>query len=241
MARSRNIKPGLTKNEVLAEMGPHAQILFAMLPCYADREGRLEDRPKRIKAEVFPYYDVDVDDLLRKLSDSDERFIVRYEIAGSRYLQITNFDKHQCPHHKESASTLPPPPKQEPSNPQATPKHDNVGAHASVKGISNKVKGIKEEEALELERIDDQPLAEAARSWLLYKIERRERYKTQGLKAFVTQVISHAKDHGPAAVIAVIQTSMSSNYVGVMWDKITSQPKPKPKDIDFVELLKERA
>jgi hypothetical protein len=55
VARSRNIKPGFFLNDELAECEPLARILFAGLWCIADREGRLEDRPKRIKAEVLPY------------------------------------------------------------------------------------------------------------------------------------------------------------------------------------------
>ncbi len=107
MARSRLIKTGLAENEVLAELGPHAQLLFALLPCHADREGRLEDRPKRIKAKVFPYYDADVDALLDQLANCSERFIVRYEVSGERYIQISNFAVHQRPHHKEEESEIP--------------------------------------------------------------------------------------------------------------------------------------
>ena len=142
MARSRLIKPGLAKNEVLAELGPHAQLLFAMLSCYADREGRLEDRPKRLKAEIFPYYEVDVDALLQGLADCDEHFIERYEIDGKRYLQITNFNAHQSPHHKENESDIPACPKHESSMSQAQSKHDNPGSHAPyrVKVTSNKNK-----------------------------------------------------------------------------------------------------
>ena len=60
MARSRNIKPGFFLNDDLAECEPLARLLFAGLWCIADREGRLEDRPKRIKIEVLPYDNCDV-------------------------------------------------------------------------------------------------------------------------------------------------------------------------------------
>jgi len=64
MARARNIKPGFFMDDVLAEIEPLGRILFAGLWCIADREGRLEDRPKRIKAEVLPYDECDMDNLL---------------------------------------------------------------------------------------------------------------------------------------------------------------------------------
>jgi len=111
MARSRNIKPGFFLNDELAECDPLARLLFAGLWCIADREGRLEDRPKRIKAEVLPYDDCDPDDLLNQLAQRG--FIIRYEVDGNRYIQITNFKKHQNPHIKEAPSIIPPPPEQE--------------------------------------------------------------------------------------------------------------------------------
>lgn len=72
----------------------------------ADKEGRLEDRPLRVKAEVFPYREgLDVNGYLTQL----ERwgFIHRYEVAGLRVIQVVNFQKHQSPHHTERASELP--------------------------------------------------------------------------------------------------------------------------------------
>lgn len=65
MARSRNIKPGLFKNEILGVADPIYTLAFQGLWLLADREGRLEDRPLRIKAETFPYRDgVDMNALL---------------------------------------------------------------------------------------------------------------------------------------------------------------------------------
>ena len=52
--RARNIKPGSFKNEDLCEIEPLGRLVLIGLWCVADREGKLEDRPKRIKAELFP-------------------------------------------------------------------------------------------------------------------------------------------------------------------------------------------
>jgi hypothetical protein len=106
--RARNLKPGFFKNEQLAELPPLTRILFQGLWCLADRRGRLEDRPKRIKAEVLPYDDWDVDRALDDLARAG--FIVRYEIDGTRYIQVVNFERHQSPHVREPESTIPPPP-----------------------------------------------------------------------------------------------------------------------------------
>ena len=101
------MKPGFFKNEELADCGPVAQLLFAGLWTLADRRGRLEDRPRRIKAELFPFYDADVDVMLTQLSQNG--FITRYEHGGEKYIQINNFERHQNPHVKESESTIPAP------------------------------------------------------------------------------------------------------------------------------------
>lgn len=108
MARARNIKPGFFANEKLGELEPRARLLFVGLWTLADREGRLEDRPRRIRAQLFGYEDtVDVDHLLNLLVPE---FIQRYEIAGERYIVVLNWSKHQKPHHMELPSQIPPPP-----------------------------------------------------------------------------------------------------------------------------------
>jgi hypothetical protein len=109
--RARNIKPGFFKNENLGKKDPLARILFAGLWSMADREGRLEDRPARIKAEILPYDTCDIENLLSSLAEGDDPFILRYESGGHRYIQIIHFLKHQNPHLRESRSTLPAPDK----------------------------------------------------------------------------------------------------------------------------------
>lgn len=107
--RARSLKPGFFKNEELAELPPLARILFVGLWCMADREGRLEDRPKRIKAEVLPYDSCSVASLLDLLASSPERFIVRYSVDDKPYIAIPSFCQHQSPHIKEAESTIPAP------------------------------------------------------------------------------------------------------------------------------------
>lgn len=105
--RARNIKPGFFKNERLSDLPPECRILFIGLWCLADREGRLEDRPKRIKAEVFPYENRNVDIMLNKLHNAG--FIQRYEADGRRCILVVKFKCHQNPHPHERASELPAP------------------------------------------------------------------------------------------------------------------------------------
>ena len=105
MARARNIKPGLFSNELLVELPAFDRLAFIGLWCLADREGRLEDRVKRIKIELFPCDDYDVEEGLARLATAG--FISRYQVAGFSVIEIINFQKHQSPHGSEKDSTLP--------------------------------------------------------------------------------------------------------------------------------------
>lgn len=105
MARTRLLKPDFFADEDLAELPFEARLLFAGLWTIADRAGRLEDRPKRIKAQVFPYDAVNVDSLLTRLDAG--QFVARYTVDGVAVIQIRTFCKHQNPHHREPESVLP--------------------------------------------------------------------------------------------------------------------------------------
>lgn len=120
MARARLIKPGFFANEALAEFGPWVRLLFAGLWTLADREGRIEDRPRRIKGALFPYDDVDVEEGLASLAAGG--FIVRYSADGERYIEVSAFRKHQSPHVREPASMIP-----APCSPDARPAFSGTG------------------------------------------------------------------------------------------------------------------
>lgn len=107
--RSRSIKPGFFNNPELLELPFEYRILFAGLWTLADREGRLEDRAKKIKLHVFPGDDVDVNQGLQALAKAG--FILRYKVGECEYIQVVSWKKHQSPHVKEAASTIPAPDK----------------------------------------------------------------------------------------------------------------------------------
>lgn len=107
MARARNIKPGFFKNEDLAECSVWARLLFPGLWMMADREGRLEDRPKRLKGEIFPYDSVEIEPLLDELEKHN--FLIRYSNEEGNFIQILKFKDHQNPHYSEKPSVIKPP------------------------------------------------------------------------------------------------------------------------------------
>lgn len=111
MARSRNIKPGFFQNEQLANFPAMTRLLFAGLWTIADKAGRLEDRPRRIKAALFPYEDItgeEVEGMLSALASGPDPFIVRYVVESCPLIQVVNWERHQSPYHREKESILPP-------------------------------------------------------------------------------------------------------------------------------------
>lgn len=108
--RARNIKPGFFENEQLAQLPFEARLLFAGLWLYADREGRFEWRPQRIKALIFPYDDMPSNVITCHLMSLHAMtLILQYKNGNGLYGYIPNFLKHQRPHPHEARSTLPDP------------------------------------------------------------------------------------------------------------------------------------
>lgn len=105
MARTRNIKPGFFLNDVLGECHPLARLLFAGLWCQADRNGVVEYRPRRIKAEVLPFDDADVGALVLELEERG--FVARFTANGCEWLRVTKFREHQTPHPREPGIEIP--------------------------------------------------------------------------------------------------------------------------------------
>lgn len=138
MARIRQIKPSFFINEQLADCSAEARLCFIGLWGIADREGRMEDRPRKIKAEIFPYDSWEVESLLADLNRVG--MIVRYEVEGRRYIQIVNFVKHQKPHPKELPSEIPPPPKTEEAQDQTTAGRDQTEQDEEVTESREKVR-----------------------------------------------------------------------------------------------------
>lgn len=120
MARIRTIKPSFFKNEELADLPMTARMLFIGLWTLADREGRLEDRHKRIKVEIFPYDTVDIDSLLSRLQSAG--FIMRYGVGEMKVIQIINFSKHQRVSGTEATTPSELPPYEEGSSLEAVGK-----------------------------------------------------------------------------------------------------------------------
>lgn len=115
--RIRTIKPDFWKHDGIAELQYGTRLLFIALWCIADRRGRMEDRPRRIKAECFPYDELDVDAMLSELHRAG--FIDRYEAEGVRVIEVCSFEKHQRLTGKEAETESIYPGKQRGNNGEA--------------------------------------------------------------------------------------------------------------------------
>lgn len=130
VARIRTIKPEFWTSEKIVECSVNARLLFIGLWNFADDEGRMEDKPKRIKMQVFPGDDFNSDDvagMLQELSKND--LIIRYSIDGKEIIQVKGWDHQRI--DKPNQSKLPPysendpRPIREPSPPEREKERDS--------------------------------------------------------------------------------------------------------------------
>ena len=108
MPRSRNIKPAFLSNDELAENNSAlGRLFFIGLWMIADFKGNLEFRPTKLKAQLLPYDDCDIEQLAINLDKSG--FIRYYSDGEALYINIVKFSTHQNPHKNEklSGTTIP--------------------------------------------------------------------------------------------------------------------------------------
>jgi hypothetical protein len=104
MARIRTIKPEFFTSEDIVALSPYARLLYIALWCEADRDGRMNWKPKTFKMRYFPADSVDVPELCNELLSSG---LVKLYGEGLAY--IPSFAKHQHINPRETASSLPDP------------------------------------------------------------------------------------------------------------------------------------
>jgi hypothetical protein len=112
VARILYIKPEFFDSEQVASVSLGARLLFAGLWTLADREGRFDLAPRRIRAKLFPYDGFEIEPLFDELFRAD--LVAWYRVAGNLYGWMPGFVKHQRPHPNEAKSTIPPCPPDRP-------------------------------------------------------------------------------------------------------------------------------
>jgi|LakMenEpi03Aug12_release.lakeMendotaPanAssembly.Ray.scaffolds.fasta_scaffold295198_2 hypothetical protein len=249
--RIRTVKPEFFTHEGIFEAeqssGLPLRLAFIGLWCAADREGRFRWQPRRLGIQILPYDDLDFSRVLDALTTRG--FLVKYRVKGASFGCIPSFIRHQVINNKESDSVLPDPNEETSENISNQAENDASATrearvdHATAtplfldqgegKGREGKGKegnaaspwhvalGLEMPEALRTE-----PCMEAARLWLKYKSERREGYKSIGLKTALTQ---WATEYTPATFPAAVNSSVAANYAGLFPSKSNHQSAEKAK------------
>jgi len=105
VARIRTVKPEFFTSDDVCALSPLARLLFIGCWCEADREGRLEWRPRTLKRKYLPEDDCDAEEICQSLVASG--LIILY---GQGLAYVTGFSKHQVINLREAQSKLPEPP-----------------------------------------------------------------------------------------------------------------------------------
>jgi hypothetical protein len=132
LARIRTIKPDFYLDDELAELSLAARFVFPGLWQQADRRGRLRYSPRKLKAQIIPYDNLSMDELVSELAAGG--FVVRYSVNGCEYLHIPAFEKHQHCHVREPESVLPAPCAPD-ASPVPAPNKPGASTPASTSGV----------------------------------------------------------------------------------------------------------
>ena len=137
MAKIRSIKPEFFTSEDVSALPLRARLTWIGLWTHCDDHGRAKDNVKLIKAAIWPLDDVslrDVEEDLAQLAAGGR--IIRYEVDGHRYLQVTNW------HHqyiaKPSKAKAPPPPDHDTEATMSRQGDDSVTTTWEGKGREGK-------------------------------------------------------------------------------------------------------
>ena len=112
MARIRTVKPEFFRHEGLQDLeianpGKYPMMVFSGLWVIADREGRFEWRPRRMKLDVLPFLDFDMEETLCLLEQIG--LIQRYVHNGEMFGAVTSWERHQIVGRDEPPSDIPAP------------------------------------------------------------------------------------------------------------------------------------
>ncbi|MFI2663717.1 hypothetical protein [Micromonospora carbonacea] len=152
MPRIRTIKPSFFKSEDVSVLPMRARLTWIGLWTHCDDQGRTKDNARLIKGDVWPLDDVslrDIEDDLAVLAAHGR--IIRYEVGGTRYLEIVNWHDHQKI-SKPSPSRIPGPEvgnaiDAQPAEPPSGPLDPDEAASPQVNATSGNPPGALPEDS----------------------------------------------------------------------------------------------
>lgn len=142
MARIRTIKPEFFTSEDIVLLSPLARLLYIALWCEADREGRMQWKPRTFKMRYFPADDCDIERLCDELVMAE-----LVKLYGDGYAYVPKFGVHQHLNPREAASQLP--------NPHASARVIDASARVNAPSVTRREEGKGKEGDRRV--VDDDP------------------------------------------------------------------------------------
>lgn len=212
MARIRTIKPEFFTSDDICSLTPLARLFYVSLWCEADREGRLEWKPKTFKLRYLPGDQCDVDMLAQELFDA--RLVHLYEVSGKTYAEIPTFAKHQVINNRESDSVIPPrvkhaSPTRESGRKEgregkgkegdsAEPQSDSTPAVVSIPLVDKSefqiTSGMIEEWSMAYPAVDVEQQLREMRAWCIANPGNKK--TARGVNAFIVRWLGKEQDSG---------------------------------------------
>lgn len=136
-ARIRTIKPEFWTDPAIISCSHSARLFFIGMLNFADDEGNIEGLPLRLKIQIFPADEIEIEPLLEELKRAN--IIIPYEVDNRLYFHIRTFKKHQVI-NRPSPSQHPSPPRKDTLH----PSHGELSEHSQRKeGKEGKKEGRK--------------------------------------------------------------------------------------------------
>lgn len=237
MARIRSLKPEFWTDEKVGECSVSARLLFLGALNFADDHGGLDRSAKQLKAQVFPYDNLDLEALVQELLANG--LWVEYEAGGKNYLHIIGFQKHQKIEKKSKprvpvydSSVKPPRPLTEPS---PSSSGSSLGREKEGKGRDLKSASPKQIEA---------PVPHATlplatwEQWL--QVRRSRRWPNDPIT--LSKQLALLAHHPAETQRAMIEQSIQAGWQGIFPLKGNGQPvKPYRAPPTTAELEAEEA
>lgn len=137
MPRIRTIKPSFFQSDDVSVLPLRARLTWIGLWTHCDDTGRAKDHARLIKAAIWPLDNVSLADVEEDLATlAGYGRIVRYEVDGQRYLEVTNWSDHQkidrpTPSRIPAPNGHPPKLDESSTSPRACSGKEGIGKEAN--------------------------------------------------------------------------------------------------------------
>lgn len=130
-----------------------------------------------------------------------------------------------------------------------TPGHATEGEGEEDKDIEEEGEGEKKSkretthslfERIRPDYMFSDLLNDKLREWITYKVERKEPYKEQGLKALLRKVENNSIKFGEQAVCNLIDDSMANGWKGIIFERLQKPQQQTGRQSSYTDAIKNR-